>query len=318
MRKFILEALHRASLLAQSVQASVREMDKFSSHKQASEPVTLADYGAQALICRALAEHYPQDAVISEESGVQFSKLASAEQQVQVAKLLSDILGEAVTPDDIARWLDFGKGVQAQRTWIIDPIDGTKGFIAGRHYAICVGLLEGESLTDGYMACPAYEGLAGGALFYTHEGVTWRKGLQGQEAERVFVSRQQDLRQMTLVQSYERAGSINQRMQNLLAQAGLDVTHLSQIDSMEKYALVADGSADVLLRLWDKEAPHPKMSWDHAAGVALVQCAGGKATDMDGSPLIFHQGNDMPNRGFLISSGIPHQALMDAAQALNE
>lgn len=320
MSKPILQALRQASALTRIIQTSVREMDKFSPQKQSSEPVTLADYGAQALICRVLAEQFPSDAVIAEESGSQFRHLASAEQQQNVADLLSKTLAEPVTPDDIATWLDFGKGVQAERTWIIDPIDGTRGFIAGRHYAICIGVLEGEALTGGYMACPAYEKQMGGALFYVEDGQTWRASLEDAmpAPQKVQVSRQTDRAQMRIVQSYERAESIRQRLQALLQQAGLGASRLDSVDSMEKYALVACGDADVLLRLWDKEAPRPKMIWDHAAGVALVQYAGGQASDMDGSPLIFHQGNAMPNRGFLVSSGVAHSALIEAAQALQE
>ena len=56
--------------------------------------------------------------------------------------------------------------------------------------------------------------------------------------------------------------------------------------------------------------------WDHVAGVALVLAAGGLATDLDGSPLLFTDGNNMPNQGMIVTSGVYHDALVSATQAL--
>ena len=106
---------------------------KTSGHQK--EPVTIADYGSQAIICRALKAHYPEDGVVSEESGAQFMALVSAEQRAQVLEILADVLGEPVSESAVVDWLDHGVGRETQRTWVIDPIDCTKGFLALRHYA---------------------------------------------------------------------------------------------------------------------------------------------------------------------------------------
>jgi 3'(2'), 5'-bisphosphate nucleotidase len=311
-----LQAARLAARLTRRLQAQIERLDKPREGK--TEPVTLADYGAQALLCRAICLHEPQSAVIAEESGAQFRQLLSPSRQEELAALLAELLGEAVTPSQVAEWLDFGAGRQAARTWIIDPIDGTKGFITGRHYAICAGLLEGEAITEGVMACPAYEGLEGGALFYAQRGACWREPLEGGPAQQVRVAPQRPPSEMHVVHSLENRRVVNARVQAVLQEAQLHEARISELDSMEKYALVACGDADVLLRLEELENLRPHAVWDHAAGVALVQAAGGLATDTAGQPLIFYQGATMPNRGFFVSSGPPHAALVRAAQALGE
>jgi len=312
----MIEAVRLAARLTSRLQAQIVRLDK--DIKGSIEPVTLADYGAQALLCRAIHQHEPQSAVIAEESGAHFRMLLSEAQQTELADLLAELLGEAVTPSLVAEWLDFGRGQEAARTWIIDPIDGTKGFVMGRHYAICAGLLDGEAITDGLMACPAYEGMEGGALFYAHEGLCWREPLAGGTAQQVRVAPQRPPSEMHIVHSLENRRVVNQRVQAVLREAQLHESRVSELDSMEKYALVACGDADVLVRLEELENLRPHAVWDHAAGVALVQAAGGLATDTAGQPLVFYEGATMPNRGFFISSGPPHAALVRAAQVLGE
>ena len=77
---------------------------------EGKEPVTIADYGSQAIICRVLKAHYPEDGVVSEESGAQFLDLVSAEQRAQVLEILADVLGEPVSESEVVDWLDHGVG----------------------------------------------------------------------------------------------------------------------------------------------------------------------------------------------------------------
>ena len=63
-----------------------------------------------------------------------------------------------------------------------------------------------------------------------------------------------------------------------------------------------------------KAASYAHKIWDHAAGVALVQAAGGIATDLDGSSLDFSQGESLPNPGMIISNGAHHGRVVEAVQ----
>ena len=94
--------------------------------------------------------------------------------------------------------------------------------------------------------------------------------------------------------------------------AGLGAARILELDSMEKYALVACGDADVYMRLPRAGSRYAHKVWDHAAGVALAQAAGGTVTDLDGSPLDFSQGETLPNAGMIVSNGPPHDRLVAA------
>ncbi|MCY4466953.1 MAG: 3'(2'),5'-bisphosphate nucleotidase [Chloroflexi bacterium] len=277
-----------------------------------SEPVTIADYGSQAIICRALQQQYPDDAVIAEESGGQFKQLVSSQKREQVLHLLGHVLGEAVSEAQLLAWLDFGAGRRSRRTWVIDPIDGTKGFLARRHYAIACGLLVDGQIAEGMLAAPGYK--AGeGALFYTRADETWRAPLVGGDGQHVTVSARRDVDDFVAVQSYERAHASKSRMGQARELAGLGGARIIELDSMEKYALVACGDADLYMRLPRPGSDYAHKIWDHAAGVALVQAAGGMVTGLDGEALDFSRGETLPNAGMIISNGQQHARVVAAA-----
>lgn len=308
----------------QTIRAAVRDAVKLcrrvqehyliASTKSAGdhkEPVTIADYGSQAIICRALMRHYPDDGVVSEESGEQFLQLLSAAQRSQVRALLEDVLDCAISETDLVNWLDHGKGKQTERSWVIDPIDGTKGFIALRHYAIACGILVDGQVAGGIVAAPGYAG-GKGALFYTENGATWRAPIAADAGERVRVSARRDPDETIAVQSYERVHASKSRMGRARELAGLGAARILELDSMEKYALVACGDADLYLRLPRQGSAYRHKIWDHAAGTALVQGAGGMVTDLDGSPLDFSRGETLPNLGMIVSNGQHHERVVAA------
>ena len=74
----LLAAVRDAARLCRLVQANYLSAETKTAGDH-SEPVTIADYGSQAIICRALQQYYPDDAVVAEESGAQFVQLVSAE-----------------------------------------------------------------------------------------------------------------------------------------------------------------------------------------------------------------------------------------------
>jgi 3'(2'), 5'-bisphosphate nucleotidase len=310
----IIEAVRDAVKLCQEIQHnSVQGINKFSASKNSSEPVTVGDYGAQTLIGRALMQHFPHDAVIAEESGSQFAQIVSAEQRADILQRLGAVIGEPVSIEQAVAWLDFGKERTAPRTWVIDPIDGTKGFIAQRHYAICVGLLENHIPTGGVMGCPYYnEGE--GAIFFVRDGKMYRDSLVGGDVREVRVSQRQNPQEWVAVQSWEDANSGRRDAERVLTEAGLiSQVSVKSIDSMEKYALVGAGDADMMIRLPNKTRTSPHMVWDHVAGIAMVLAGGGVATDFNGEPLDFSQGKTLPNQGMIVSSGIMHAQLVAAA-----
>jgi len=282
------------------------------ANAKGGEPVTIADYGAQALIGRALQTHYPDDAVVAEESGAQFMELVAAEQRADALGILSEILEQSVSEAEAVAWLDFGKDKSSRRAWAIDPIDGTRGFIARRHYAIACGLLVDGEAAEGIVAAPGYN--ENGALFYTRDGAVWRAPIDGGPGARVAVSQRRGAHELVAAQSFEKRHASKSRMRRARELAGLGKARVRELDSMEKYALVACGDADLYMRLPPSGSHYAHKIWDHAAGTALVIQAGGQVTDLDGGPLDFSQGDTLPNAGMVISSGQHHDRIIAAIQ----
>ena len=319
----MLLAVRQAMMLCREVQHNcLHSASKFSADKQESEPVTIADYGSQAILGRALRLYFPDDAVVSEESGAQFLNLLSPEKRAHILNLLNSVLDIRVTQDDVVQWLDQGKDRQAARTWVIDPIDGTKGFIEMRHYAVGVGYIEDGQPVGGIIGAPGYgDGISGydedGAIFYVEAGVAYKQSISGGTAERIQVSDRTEPASLRAVQSYEEEHSDKERSALIRQTAGYGAASVQDLDSMEKYALIACGDADIFLRI-DREGHSNRqhLVWDHVPGVALVLAAGGRATDTDGNALDFSNLRNVPTKGFIVSSPATHSALVQAAQAL--
>ncbi len=312
----IFTAVRQAAVLCREVQRH----HIIESQKTGQEPVTIADYGSQAIIGEALSRAFPQDAVMAEESGTQFQNLVEAEQRKQITQLISMVLGRSVYEPEVIRWLDFNNGTQANRTWVIDPIDGTKGFLALRHYVIAVGILEDNQPVGAVMGCPAYPGYERGALLYAWDGEAYIMPLMGGEPKRVFASDFTDPAQVRVLESVEKSHASHEQMARVRELAGLMDSPFERIDSQEKYARIAAGDGELYLRLPRMHSTRPHSAWDHAAGAALVMAGGGKVTDVDGSPLDFSTGAALTNnKGMIVSNGRIHDRVLEAvAHVLRE
>ena len=306
-------AMRQAADLTRRVQA--QHLDG-AAHKDGHEPVTLADYGAQAVLGRALLHAYPDDGVYSEESAAQFLELVAPERRAVISALAGDVLGEAVTESDLVRWLDHGRGRETRRMWTVDPVDGTKGFVAGRRYALAVGAMEGGLPVAGVLACPGWPSRDGaGALFYGQRNAAYAESLAGGKAVRVAVRPAASWSGVKVVESVEEGYVDHAALGRVLAAAGLNQPVIQRVDGQDKYAMVAAGEAQVYLRL-PKEANPRHRIWDHLAGTALVQAAGGSVTDLDGQLLDFARGPILTaNRGMVVTpGGALHERLLEAIE----
>lgn len=305
----IFVAVRQAARLCRIVQ----ETHLVSSSKGTDGPVTIADYGAQAILGRAISTAFPDDAVIAEENGGQFMSLVADSERAEVVKLIADILDTTVTQADVVRWLDHGHKREAERTWVIDPIDGTKGFLGLRSYVIAAGFMVDKKPIGGVIGAPAYPGKdSDGLLFHAQGGAAFAQPLAGGAVRRIKVSDRTDPAQIRILESYEKSHVSHDRMALVREAAGYQDAELQRIDSMEKYARIAAGDAELYLRLPRMNSTSPFFIWDHAAGTALVQAAGGKVTDIDGSPLDFSQGRGLANKGIVVTNGHIHEHVLAA------
>lgn len=306
----ILQAARQAVQVCQLVQ----QKHIVHSEKAGREPVTLADYGSQAVVCRAIQQHFPDYAIIAEESGKDFRELLTDEQRVEISTIIGDVLGETVSAEQVANWLDHGKNAQHEFTWVIDPIDGTKGFLDLRHYVVAIGLLQNRQPVGGILAAPEYPG--GGALLYAFDDKAYKEPINGGEAQQIRVSSQSDPAKLRALESVEKSHSSFDRMGKVRQYAGLLEDNIERMDSQEKYGRLADGLAEVYLRLPHLDSNRKHSIWDHAAGTALVVAAGGKVTDVDGSPLDYSEGTTLKNHGVVASNGPLHDKIIEALQQL--
>jgi 3'(2'), 5'-bisphosphate nucleotidase len=308
------DAVMQAAKLCEAVR---RDMVPEAMEKSDKSPVTVADYGSQAIICRALSEAFPNDPVVGEEDAADLKTPEMTDRLQQVTGFIEAVIGSA-TPDQVTQWIDHGNGSTANRFWTLDPIDGTKGFLRGDQYAIALALIEDGDLKVGILGCPALAFGNGtpGLLFTAVRGQgTYMQPIGGGDAKPVHVVQPGDLARLRFVESVE-ASHGNQSEQEAVAKAVGITSSSVRMDSQAKYGAVAAGEAALYLRLPSPKYPdYREKIWDHAAGAIVVEEAGGKVTDMHGKPLDFYSAAKMmQNRGVVVSNGTIHSDVMTALQ----
>jgi 3'(2'), 5'-bisphosphate nucleotidase len=264
------------------------------SQKGGREPVTIADYASQALIGHALAENFPDDGVLSEERSEEFMLLLNDQQRALVQQFVTDAVGGYVFEEQVCAWLDFGKQQHdAERLWIVDPIDGTKGFLRRQHYCVAISLMIGGEPVLGVLASPG---------FYSDEE-------NPPDDPGAFV----DPVQATLLTSYESKHTDMSFLDSVAKALGRGPDAPKRgLDSQDKYGMVAAGMGDVYLRIVPEPDFREKL-WDHAAGCVIVTEAGGRMTDIHGQPINWATGTRMVNnRGVLVSNRFLHDMLLEA------
>jgi 3'(2'), 5'-bisphosphate nucleotidase len=267
-----IKAVMKAALICQIIQ---QQKMTFITKADLS-PVTVADMASQATINLEIKNNFPNDPIISEETSLDLDAFMKAE--------IADLTG--INHESIEDLIDYNSNVSiSDRWWTIDPIDGTKGFINGRQYAICLALLLKDKVKVAIIGCP---NLNGGTLFYAVEGEgSWEMPLKGGEAKRISVS--DNTHDLVMVESVEKAHSSHSASIDIAKKLNITRETL-RIDSQAKYGIVARGDASMYLRIHTVKTYQEKV-WDHAAGVLLVREAGGVVTDWTGQDVVFEIGN---------------------------
>jgi 3'(2'), 5'-bisphosphate nucleotidase len=306
-------ALREAASLCRRVQQAIAPE---VLEKRDKSPVTVADFGSQALVCRRLAQAFPDDPVVAEEDSAELRREDNAPLLHQVVEQVQRF-NPSARPDDVCRWIDHGGAREGgRRFWTLDPIDGTKGFLRGEQYAIALALIVDGRPELGLLACPNYparDPAASGRLFIAVRGRGTCAGPIGGPADRetVRVSGCSDLKDARICESVEAAHSSHSDAARVAEELGIAVEPV-RLDSQAKYGLVAAGEAEIYLRL-PTRADYREKIWDHAAGALVVTEAGGAVTDVAGKPLEFHHGRELiANRGVIATNGRLHARVLEA------
>jgi 3'(2'), 5'-bisphosphate nucleotidase len=215
------------------------------AYKTKNDPVTEGDQLANAYIVRELRAHFPDDGIVAEESA------------------------------------DQGDALNKRRCWFVDPLDGTKEFIAKNgEFSVMIGLAIDGVSTLGVVFQPGkdklYRGVVGGGAFLEEAGVT----------RALTVSDKADPSKLKLVVSRShRPDSIEQIMARLSATEEMPSGSVGV-----KVGLIAERTADLYVHVSDKSS-----LWDACGPEAVLKAAGGRFTHVDGSE-VNYRAADMTNK----------------------
>jgi 3'(2'), 5'-bisphosphate nucleotidase len=256
-----LAAAREASHLVMRVYAAPFEV----AYKGKDDPVTRADHESNALLCDRLSRAFPGLPIVAEESD----------------------------PGTYAGFLG------AEAVWFVDPLDGTREFVARNgEFAVMIGLAERGLATLGVITAPAwgraFVGVVGeGAWEVAADGtrtpirVSARSSLEGAS---MVVSRSRTPPQLAAL-----AAAVGGRTPVALGSSGL------------KAAVVASGEYDIYL-----QPGRAGMRWDACSSDALVRAAGGLLTDTSGTAIDYATPELTNTRGLLATNALLHGHVIDA------
>lgn len=252
--------------------------------KSDRSPVTLADYASQMLICREIQTHFPMDSIMAEED----LSLVSEEMLADINESLKHL--RIAQFNEIPKLYAKDSTEKPQRTWVIDPIDGTKGFLRPEEngqYAICIALvtLEQPSVLLGLLSCPRlnycqYATKNGGSFEFKYDDV----GDDDMDLSDIkpypIRTSESSIEDTVIITSVGKRGHSLASFVSEICKKNALSKSVIEMDSQCKYALVARGDAHVFLRK-PSTSDYKEKLWDHAAGWLIVQEAGGFCCEAD-------------------------------------
>jgi 3'(2'), 5'-bisphosphate nucleotidase len=315
--RFALDVVTQASQLVRQIQL---EMASPSMSKEDRSPVTVADFASQALVAYLLSEYFPNDVLVAEEDSQALRDPNGSPTLTHVTGFVSRFLPHATTAR-VCDWIDRGVAQPGGHFWTLDPIDGTKGFLRGDQYVVALALVTAGEVQLGVLGCPNLSagrrpelGGPGSLVIAVRNQGAWTTPLEDMGTfERLQVSARRNVAEMRILRSYEAEHTNVGQVDQLVELLGVR-TEPVRMDSQAKYALLASGEGDLIVRLLSPDkSDYREKIWDQAAGTLVVQEAGGRITDLDGKPLDFTTGRTLSrNRGVLASNGSFHEPALRA------
>lgn len=320
-----LRAVADACRVARSVQRHLEQVRQIT--KDDRSPVTVADFAVQAMVAMDLCEREAQARIVGEEKAALLRMPGQAAVLDAVVEAVRRVR-PAADPEQILHAIDrCDHDASADAYWVLDPIDGTKGFLRGQQYAIALARIENGSVVLGVMGCPNLPIDRNGPLEAADVmGSIYAAALDDGAWE---ISGDDPAAPPTRTRAAERAADDPLRVcesvepehsEHADAERVIDLLGRGKapirVDSQCKYALVARGQADAYLRLPTKRAYVEKI-WDHAAGSLIATEAGAVVSDISGSPLEFTHGRRLEaNRGIICATAELHGRVIDAVARL--
>lgn len=256
-----IEVASRLARQASDIVLSIYATDFAVTSKGKAGPVTEADLRANELIVEGLRKAFPLDGIISEEE-----------------------------PPTGRR--------SATRIWYVDPLDGTKEFVAKNgEFSIMIGLSVNGQARLGVVYRPVGDLLFGGIT----DQEAWREEAGRRTALKVSsVTIPQHLR-MVVSRSHRHPVIVDMR-------EGIGLTHELPCGSVGlKIGLLASDQGDVYV-----EPSSYTSAWDTCGPEAVLRGAGGRLTDLTGQPLVYGTDDVRNRRGLVATNGVCHDQVIAA------
>ncbi|KAH9958442.1 3(2),5-bisphosphate nucleotidase HAL2 [Russula dissimulans] len=239
-------------------------------------------------------------------------------------------LGRRWGAEALLKAIDRGNhaGGRTGRFWTLDPIDGTKGFLRGGQYAVCLALLVDARVELGVIGCPNLPLHANtkGALFVAVRGHgAYQLPLFAPAPTPLSMPRLAP-HELSFLESVESGHAALDTHARVAARLGVRAEPV-RMDSQVKYAALVrgDGGGGVYMRLpvarhgsgGGGGGGYEEKIWDHAPGSLLVEEAGGVISDSRGRALDFGLGRTLgENFGVVAARKEVHAQVIDAVQAV--
>ncbi|KAG2299320.1 hypothetical protein Bca4012_010895 [Brassica carinata] len=348
--------VHLASSLCVKVQEKLRIPSSTNGgghikSKDDDSPVTVADWGVQAIVSWVLAEVFGTQnlSIVAEEDTESLSNAESLALLGAISNAVNEALSEAhkyglPKPDKPLESTEILKAIgrcnsiggPKGRHWVLDPVDGTLGFVRGDQYAVALALIEDGKVLLGVLGCPNYPvkkeclsngcnqsgSVSKGCVMYAKKGSgqAWMQPLlpgggYPESATLLKASAVDDPVLATVCEPVERANSNHLFTAGLANSMGVRKQPM-RVYSMVKYAAIACGDAEVFMKF--AQSSYKEKIWDHAAGVVIVEEAGGVVTDAGGRKLDFSKGVYLEglDRGIIACSNqVLHEKIIGAVYA---
>jgi 3'(2'), 5'-bisphosphate nucleotidase len=253
---------------------------------------------AAALAARLILDHYVHFQVIPNAPADISTETDRASQEIILQHLHRAFPKDSLRAEEATATLSQAAD-NGPRVWIIDPIDGTRGFARKNgEFSVMVALVADSLPTVGVVLEPATERLT----YAIRGGGCWRRDGNG-SAVSCRVTPVNELSLATVTQSHSRNPAKPSAYIEALHPARVIETYSAGI----KLAQVARGEADIYLNTYD--ACH---DWDICAGQVLVEEAGGRVTNLAGAEPEYGRANALQSGGLLASNRSLHDAALMA------
>ena len=268
------QELKTATILARQAGNAIMEfydsdflVEQKTTKDNHTEPVTIADKTASRIIVEGLTQAFPDDGILSEEE------------------------------------IDTSHRLDKTRLWLIDPMDGTKGFVQKNgDFAVQIGLAENGEIILGVVFLPLHD-----ILYFAVKGEGAFISKNETEPKRINASAKEDFGKMILATSRDHRSP---KMSQIVEHFGFS-EEIKRGSVGLKIGLIATQECDLYVHL----SPRTK-HWDSAGPEIILREAGGELTDLFGERIIYNTSDVHNYNGLLATNGVSHEKAVEYLRTL--